>query len=81
MKRYNYFAIGTKFNYFAPIWPCEMKGWTGHPSIRNIMLREDFDVEREDTFHQRKNFTHRQEGPCSLAKAIAGETKISTKTI
>ena len=127
------FAIGTKFNYHVPIWPCEMKGWTGHPfflqggaeqeqkssgqcrarsgqystfsrsrtkinllgqfcslhsvsllpcpystvlntsmgcragwgslfflldgaSIRNIMLHEDFDVEREDTFH----FTHRQ---------------------
>ena len=27
----HFFAIGTNFNYYAPIWPCEMKGWTGHP--------------------------------------------------
>ena len=26
----HFFAIGTKLDYYSPIWPCEMKGWTGH---------------------------------------------------
>ena len=34
MKRCkHFFAIGNKFNYFAPIWPCKMEEWTGHPFL------------------------------------------------